>query len=138
MIARLHALLAVVTLCHLGCSSGGAAMCSPQGGLNPASDGCDAIACGVTDTQFPTFDKTCTTAADCAIGVHQTDCCGSTIAIGLARVDQVRFAADEQVCAADFPKCACPERATAEDGQSTLGKAVVVACQASRCMTAAQ
>lgn len=115
--------LALYAVCQLGCSS-------------PSSSNDASVSCGVRAYSFPSYDKTCMAATDCAIGVHQTDCCGSTVALGMTKGELTRFTADEQVCEAQFPRCACPETAIAEDGQSTFGKTVAVHCQAGLCMTA--
>jgi hypothetical protein len=134
---------AVFTLCAVlqpACSADRAAECSSAGGSSSTSngsDGCDVVMCKVTST-FPMFDKTCTSASDCVIGVHQTDCCGSTQAIGMNEAEQARFTADETTCVAQYAMCGCPAYFTvAEDGQrATDGKTIVVECQSSQCMTA--
>jgi hypothetical protein len=131
-------ILALCALGPLGCSGDRSAACR-AGEDCPGDDGGGAITCGIRDTSFPTFDKTCATVGDCAIGVHQTDCCGSTTAIGLARSEQARFDAAEAVCVEQYPLCACAQRSSAEDGQSvTSGTRIVLTCHASRCMTVIQ
>jgi hypothetical protein len=129
-----HAIVVLCVAAQLGCNAApeGPAMCVP------GSSGCEPITCGVIASSFPTFDKTCASATDCAVGVHQINCCGSTVALGMTRAEQARFAAAEQVCVEQYPQCACAQTATAEDGQSVFGKQVVVACQSNRCMTRAE
>jgi hypothetical protein len=102
-----------------------------------SGDGCTNAMCRVTDDGFPMFDKTCTAATDCVFGVHQTDCCGSTRAIGMNKAEQARFDADEKVCTDQYAQCACPAFFTiSEDGQRAMdGKMIVVECQSSQCMT---
>lgn len=137
MTMLVRALVVLYGLASLGCNADRAAACS-AGGAPGSGDDCDTIACGVAATQFPSFDKSCATPADCVIGVHQINCCGSTLAIGMNRAEQARFTADEQACASQYPHCACAQTATAEDGQSALGKDVVVLCRSGQCMTAVQ
>ena len=87
---------------------------------------------------FPTFDKTCTSAGDCVIGIHQSDCCGSRQAIGMNETEQARFSADEATCVAQYsPGCECPPAfPLAEGGQSAFdGKTIVVECQSNQCIT---
>jgi hypothetical protein len=119
-----HAFIALYAVCQLGCSSDGV-----------HSDD-TPVRCGVRAYNFPSYDKTCTAASDCAIGVHQTDCCGSTLAIGMMKAELARFTADEQECEAQYPRCACSETVTAEDGNNASGKTVAVRCEAGSCMTA--
>jgi hypothetical protein len=129
LVARLL-VVAALSACNADrpCSSG-APGCDPDTG--------DAIVCGVTSSSFPMFDKACRTVDDCSFGVHQSDCCGSTEAIGMARAEQARFAADEMICVAQYPMCACPSYFTlAEDGQRAIdGKTIAVECQSGKCMT---
>jgi hypothetical protein len=112
-----------------------AQMCN--GHLPSPSGECTNPMCSVTDSGFPMFDKTCTTVADCVFGVHQSDCCGSTLALGMNRAEQARFDTTEKACDAQYAKCACPAFFTkSEDGQQAMdGKVIVVECQSSRCMT---
>jgi hypothetical protein len=132
------ALLALCAVFQPGCSANKAATCDTPSDSLPSSHGCDVITCtGTTPTSFPSFDKACTIAGDCVIGIHQTSCCGSTLAIGLAGTEQTRFAFDENTCVAQYPQCACPATPTVtEDGQhGAPDKPIVVECQSGRCMT---
>ena len=132
------ALLALCAVAQPACSSNQAPTCGTASDAFPAGPGCDVVMCaGTTPTSFPTFDKTCTIAGDCVIGIHQTSCCGSTLAIGMARTEQFRFVSDENTCVGQYPMCACPATPTVtEDGQTgTPGKPIIVACQAGKCMT---
>ena len=97
----------------------------------------DPVMCSGASTSFPSFDKTCASVGDCAFAVHQTNCCGATLAIGFNKAEAARFAADEKTCVAQYPVCGCPATPTmTEDGLSvTAGQMIAVACQASRCMT---
>jgi hypothetical protein len=106
-------------------------------GSAPLNDAAAGVMCTGTTGSFPAFDKTCTIADDCVIGVHQTNCCGDTIAIGITKAEQARFEAAEALCVAQYPPCACPTTPTvAEDGRNPIaGQSIVVECQSRSCMT---
>jgi hypothetical protein len=94
---------------------------------------------------FPTFDKTCTSAADCVIGEHMISRCGSLQFIGMNAAEQARFVADEATCHHQYflqygPGGGCPPSATrAEDGQSSFDVSkIVVECQSNQCLTKCQ
>jgi hypothetical protein len=76
------------------------------------------------------LDRSCTVDADCEIGVHQTDCCGNTYAIGLAPSERDRFDAWEPMCRATYPACGCPSGPTQTDsGESAFdASSIQVAC----------
>ena len=102
-----------------------------------SGDAAAGVMCTGTVGVFPTFAKTCAIADDCAIGIHQTNCCGATMAIGLVKTEQARFAAAEKICVDQYPPCACPATPTvAEDGRNPIaGQSIVVECQSLKCMT---
>ena len=129
------ALLVLAALVLPACNSMTDSQCN--GHLPSPSGECTNAMCRVTDDGFPMFDKTCRIAADCVFGVHQTDCCGSTQAIGMNKAEQTRFEATEKACTDQYASCACPAFFTkSEDGQqATDGKMIVVECQSSLCMT---
>lgn len=105
----------------------------------PADSGADAtaISCGGQDPFFPTFAKTCAGPDDCALGVHQTDCCGNRVALGLAADQKAAFDAAEATCAAQYPHCGCPQGPiVAEDGLSAFDAADLrVDCVAGACLS---
>jgi hypothetical protein len=105
-----------------------------------SGDAAAGVMCTGTVGVFPTFDKTCTVVDDCAIGIHQTNCCGATTAMGLTKAEEARFAAAEKICVDQYPPCACPATPTvAEDGRNPIaGQSIVVECQSRKCMTAVQ
>jgi hypothetical protein len=107
------------------------------GDAAPGGDAASGVQCGGASGVFPMFDKTCSVADDCAIGVHQTNCCGATLAIGLAKAELDRFAADEKICVDQYPACGCPATPTAaEDGHTPVaGQSIVVDCASLRCTT---
>ena len=159
--------IGVVIALLAGCQIGGSGTCLSggkvyQAGANfPASDGCNTCSCGpqgdvactllacqVGDAgdsvmcvgmpqSFPTFDKHCAAATDCALALHVINCCGSAKAIGINQSEVVRFDRDEKICDAQYPKCGCPTSPPiAEDGKtSTGGNDIKVDCRASACTT---
>ncbi len=67
-----------------------------------------------------TYDKGCVTPADCAIGRHLTDCCGSEIALGINVSETGRFDGTAGVCDGGGPFCDCASRGVvAEDGRQS-------------------
>ena len=129
---------AVLSLVLSACGSNHRSEVSDGGSCDGGS--CDEVSCSGSNTRFPTFDKTCSLVTDCAIAIHQINCCGATLAIGINKVEQQRFAADEKTCLDQYPLCACPATPTiTEDGQAaTPGKTIVVQCQSGKCMTTVQ
>lgn len=122
------------------CIAGGSVVCTdracaPDGGSG--TDGGDVVMCTGATPSFPSFDKTCSTAADCFIGLHQINCCGSIKAIGINQAEKSRFAADEKICESQYPGCGCPGAPTvAEDGKFESGTRMIgVECPAGKCMT---
>jgi hypothetical protein len=122
-----------VALIQFACGSDKPAACSTR----DSGTGCDTVMCSGSNSSFPTFDKTCSNVDDCAIAIHQSNCCGATLAIGITKAEQDRFAADEKTCVDQYPLCGCPATPTiTEDGQAqTAGKMIIVQCQSGRCMT---
>ncbi len=94
----------------------------------------DAVTCTGPNPTFPTFDKTCERADECAIAFHMVSCCGSQVAIGISNIEQARFTADEARCEAQYPPCGCPPQPTqAEDGRTTTDNSqIVVQCTPAR------
>ena len=81
---------------------------------------------GVCPTNYavPDLDRTCTTSADCFLGAHWADCCGSQTAVAFNSAELTTFTAAEAACG---PACACMESGPfAEDGAllTTLTEAV--------------
>lgn len=126
-------LLAALGALALGCHTDSATT-GDAGGPGDAAGG---VMCTGPLGVFPTFDKTCSIADDCTFGVHQTNCCGATQAIGMTRAELARFTEDEKVCVDQYPACACPATPTvAEDGHTPVaGQTIVVECQSRMCMT---
>ena len=91
-------------------------------------------ACEVVDAGY---DKTCAIDDDCAIGIHQIDCCGSMAAIGMNASELPRFEREESLCRESLPICDCPTRPTeTEDGNSAFDHDQIrVRCVDERCGT---
>jgi hypothetical protein len=85
---------------------------------------------------FPTFDKTCLNPAGCFVGMHQLNCCGSQLAIGVSFVEQQAFMSAEMSWEASCPGCVCPARLPeAEDGKMCMAANIYVLCDAGKCTT---
>ena len=75
-----------------------------SGGTNP--DG--GSACFDATGTLTSYDvKTCT-GDTCAILVHQTDCCGSTLLMGVEASHLAEMQACEKAWRATLPACGCP------------------------------
>lgn len=86
---------------------------------------------------MPSFSKGCSSAGDCVVVMHQTDCCGNSKAIGVNVGEKTRFEAEEKTCAATYPGCGCPAGPPAtEDGSTAMfGEKIGVDCVSGRCIT---
>ena len=75
------------------------------------------IDCTQNPPVFPSFDRSCLVAADCAIGTVQSDCCGTLTVTGINAIESQRFADAAAVCNSQFPDCDCRTQSThADDG----------------------
>lgn len=76
------------------------------------------------------LDRSCIDDTDCAFGVHQSDCCGTSVVLGFAAGERSRFEALEPACVESHPLCGCAARpTTAESGETVTDvSAVQVAC----------
>lgn len=95
------------------------------------------VMCGGDPYAFPDFSKQCATVDDCALVIHQTDCCGNMAALGLNKAEVPAFDDAEAICASQYPGCGCPtEGVVAEDGVlvSDAG-AIHLACVDNQCQT---
>ena len=82
-----------------------------------STGGVGEVMCTADPKVFPSFDKQCVTVDDCAIALHQTDCCGSQAALGLNKAEVPAFDAAEAICDSQYPACDCaPLGIVAEDG----------------------
>jgi hypothetical protein len=109
----------------------------------PARDSSAAIDANIADSgrapdagAFPgcefvdALDDFCTEDGDCTFGIHQTDCCGNSHAVGFNTSDRARFDAWEPLCAATYPICGCPSYPprTDSDEVATDPSAIQLAC----------
>jgi hypothetical protein len=117
--------------------AGGDGMSMGGDGMAAGDLGGAEVMCAVAmNPTFPTFSKACRGDGECAIGVHQINCCGSQKAIGMNRGEVPRFEAAEKLCRSQYPRCGCPTLPTvAEDGRSEIQGSILVRCDAGACMT---
>lgn len=115
---------------------GSAADAGPTGDASP--DAPAGVMCsGTASPTFPTFPKTCGTTADCVIGLHMVNCCGSLAAIGLAASAKPAFDVAEAACESQYPGCGCAAMGIkAEDGQTAgAPDQIGVECRTGACTT---
>lgn len=93
-----------------------------------AGSACDAV---------NALDDACRVNSDCIVVVHQSDCCGSTIALGVAGRALASFELEEPLCGASYPECECATRGLrTESGELVAhGSTVLVSCVGHRCTT---
>ena len=119
--------------------SGSSSATDPQtsGGSTGQGTGGGDVMCGGDPLAFPDFSKQCATVDDCAIVIHQSDCCGNSDALGLNKAEVPAFDAAEAICESQYPGCGCPtEGTTAEDGVLVSDAAAIhVACVDNQCQT---
>jgi hypothetical protein len=75
-----------------------------------------AMQCAFVDM----LQRTCSSDEDCGFAIHQTDCCGNTLAMGVRASEVARFEALEPSCRASYPDCGCPARPTQTDSGETV------------------
>lgn len=93
---------------------------------------------GANDTELA-YDKHCGSAADCAIGPHYMDCCGTAIELGINKREASRFSARAGICGVGA-SCKCASAGHfAEDGHEPRDFAhpddVAVTCVRGMCVT---
>ena len=94
------------------------------------------VTCGPTSDPFPLLERSCTDQADCDVGLHQIDCCGTLQAIGINISSRTAFDHVEQACRAEFPACGCaPQGIQTDDGLGFDLTQVDVACDIGICRT---
>ncbi len=95
------------------------------------------VQCADNPPVFPAFDTSCKVAIDCAVVLHQINCCGTFVAAGVSQADKAAHEAAEQTCQAQYPKCKCVALATKADDGKTATKldAFGVDCLAGVCKT---
>lgn len=118
--------MAVLAAC--GASNSG----STDGGAG--GGGSFHLTCESGSATFPGLDKQCAVDADCALVDHTTSCCGSMLAIGLAKDGVAAFQQVEAACSAGYPACGCAAGPTkAEDGRDATQGTIMVHCASGSC-----
>jgi hypothetical protein len=85
---------------------------------------------------FPTFDRSCSTLADCTAVVHRVDCCGTVVITGINSAELARFNAAEQICDPEYPACGCRQSPTMTDtAQTATSSSEPVECLTGTCTT---
>ena len=134
--------IAVVTIACGGASNPDLGLGNDGGAADGASDGGDGgsdaradggpFACNLDGGPFPTLSDGCTGNDACVVGIHQIDCCGSKIALGLNHALLNTFQKDEAEWEASCPLCGCPPKPLlAQDGKSGQPADVRVLCDMS-------
>lgn len=78
---------------------------------------------------FPSFADACTTNSQCVLVLHQVDCCGSMVAMGINVNARNDFDRDEQTWRGSCPACGCtPRPTTAQDGNAGDFTSIRVTC----------
>lgn len=106
---------------------------SPDAGPEVVTSETGGPKCG-DSTTFPSFDKGCTTDVNCSFGLHQTDCCGSQVAVGFNHGFKASFDAAESTWRMTCPACDCAPAPTKVDDGKT-GDAIGVKCSSGICQT---
>jgi hypothetical protein len=84
------------------------------------------FACFTASGELDDSLKACQSDGDCTIEEEQTDCCGTTLYVGVAQGSTAAFAACESAWAAHFPGCGCASGAMhTEDGESVSSRTSV-------------
>jgi len=131
---------AFVTATLIACSATTFPTPTDDGGADGAAtdgsaDGRFPGAC-TPDGGFPSFVKGCTTVDNCVFKLHQLDCCGSMLAIGMNHAEAIAFDKTELEWRTACPKCACPSGPTvAEDGKTGPSLDVKLTCDGNVCKT---
>jgi hypothetical protein len=71
--------------------------------------------------------KLCNNDSDCVVAHHQTDCCGSEVAVGVSASAASAYANCEHAWVAHFPGCGCPAAPlSTEDGKRVTDPTLIV------------
>lgn len=117
-----------------GGSGGGGATNTGTAGGDTGGTGGGTGGCASLDAPA----KACSTDADCVTVLHQLNCCGTHVALGISKSAAAAYQTLEATCSADFPQCGCATEATkAEDGKTAadFSASIPVACNAGKCET---
>ena len=121
------------TVTDAGPDAGPAPDANPKADAGPPAN----IVCGGAEPKFPAFSKACVADTDCGAALHQVNCCGTQIAVGVAKTDLAAFKANEAICNAQYPACGCASWVTiTEDGKPvSLLSDVVPKCVDGVCLS---
>lgn len=98
-----------------------------SGSLEDASAASDA---GPPCAFIESIDRRCLSDDECAVAMHQVNCCGTFVATGISASEAESFAGLEAACEASYPGCGCATQPTTTDSGETVGEpsTVQVAC----------
>lgn len=98
--------------------------------------GIEAGTCKADAGIFNDVIKGCTVDIACVVVLHQIDCCGSKVAIGINHASKDAFTQDETTWESSCPACGCPPAPTvAEDGKPCDLTTCKVSCDNGQCRT---
>ncbi len=105
--------------------------------------GCGPYVCPGDKSSCEAFDqsnRSCQTADDCDVVVHQVNCCGTTRAMGINKAVAAYLGELEKLCRETYPACGCPTGPQeADDGTTANGangaNGANVTCAAGVCAT---
>ncbi len=86
---------------------------------------------------FPKFEKGCGEDKNCVVGMHQINCCGSMLAIGMNHGVIDAFNTAEKAWAATCPKCGCPTLPPVDESGKT-GSGFDAKCIGGKCTSVAK
>lgn len=97
----------------------------------------DDVVCGSAVESFPSFSEACASTDECAVVIHLTNCCGTSVAWGIRADEVARFNAAEASCQSQMYQCGCPAYPTqADDGNTSFDhSAFAVRCQNGECFS---
>jgi hypothetical protein len=87
--------------------------------------------------QVGTLDQSCIVDSDCLAVRHTTNCCGTSVWLGINKAGGQEFSTLESLCDASYPACGCATGSpTTSDGSSIpFGANAAVTCQGGVCKT---
>jgi len=102
--------------------------------------GCGPYVCPGDESSCEAFDqpnRSCQTADDCDVVVHQVNCCGTTRAMGINKAVAAYLGELEKLCRETYPACGCPTGPQEADDGTTANGAndANVTCAAGVCAT---
>jgi hypothetical protein len=106
-------------------------------GATPADGSIPGVDCGPNVNAFPSFDRSCSTQSDCAIGTLREPC--SVFVTGIRASEADAYAAAAKLCESQLSPSMCPAGPSfADDGSMTTvpsNTEPLVDCVAGQCQT---